>query len=91
MKAKGLRAGISLSDLLLDIKLRAYACGLHPLSLVLQPSFFRRRRGQTTVEYLLMLAVVAGMAAMMAVMFHKRIMGGIFTMIGLIIGAGTPK
>lgn len=50
-----------------------------------------RRPGQTTVEYLLMLAVVAGMAAMMAVLFHKRILGGIFTMVGMIIGAGTPK
>ncbi len=50
----------------------------------------RRRSGQTTVEYLLMLAVVAGMASMMAVLFHKRILGGIFTMVGMIIGAGKP-
>lgn len=49
-----------------------------------------RRRGQTTVEYLLMLAVVAGMAAMMGVLFHKRILGGVFTLVGMIIGAGTP-
>jgi len=49
-----------------------------------------RRPGQTTVEYLLMLAVVAGMAAMMAVLFHRRILGGVFTMVGLIIGAGKP-
>lgn len=55
----------------------------------LAPSF-ARRRGQTTVEYLLMLAVVAGMAAMMGVLFHKRILGGIFTLVGMIIGAGTP-
>lgn len=51
---------------------------------------FARRRGQTTVEYLLMLAVVAGMAAMMGVLFHKRILGGVFTLVGMIIGAGTP-
>ncbi len=50
-----------------------------------------RRRGQTTVEYLLMLAVVAGMAAMMAILLHRRILGGLFTLVGMIIGAGTPK
>ncbi len=49
-----------------------------------------RRSGQTTVEYLLMLAVVAGMASMMAVLFHRRILGGIFTLVGMIIGAGKP-
>ena len=55
-----------------------------------QAPVLARRRGQTTVEYLLMLAVVAGMAAMMGVLFHKRILGGIFTLVGMIIGAGTP-
>ena len=50
-----------------------------------------RRPGQNTVEYLLMLAVVAGMAAMMGIMFHKKILGGLFTLVGMIIGAGTPK
>lgn len=50
-----------------------------------------RRPGQATVEYLLLLAVVAGMASMMAVLFHKRILGGLFTLVGMIIGAGTPK
>lgn len=50
-----------------------------------------RRRGQATVEYLLLLAVVAAMASMMAVLFHKRILGGLFTLVGMIIGAGTPK
>ncbi len=55
-----------------------------------QAPAFARRPGQTTVEYLLMLAVVAGMAAMMGVLFHKRILGGIFTLVGMIIGAGTP-
>ncbi|MCM2266454.1 MAG: hypothetical protein NDI60_01620 [Elusimicrobiales bacterium] len=50
-----------------------------------------RRPGQTTVEYLMMLAIVAGMAAMMAVLFHKRILGGLFTLVGMIIGAGAPK
>ncbi len=81
---------IRLSDVFLDIKFRLVVCGFHPLSFSLKPSSFRKRRGQTTVEYLLMLAVVAGMAAMMGVLFHKRILGGIFTLVGMIIGAGTP-
>ncbi|HCC46619.1 MAG TPA: hypothetical protein DEQ38_00635 [Elusimicrobia bacterium] len=50
-----------------------------------------RRKGQATVEYLLMLAVVVGVTLMFGVLFHKRILGGIFTIVGLIIGAGTPK
>ena len=48
------------------------------------------RRGQTVIEYMLMLAVVAAIAMMMGILFHKKILGGIFTMVGLIIGAGTP-
>lgn len=57
----------------------------------LLPSAFRRRRGQNTVEYMLMLAVVASMAVIMLILFHKKILGGIFTLAGLIMGAGTPK
>ena len=49
------------------------------------------RPGQNTIEFLLMLGVVAGMAAMMGVLFHKKILGGLFTLVGMIIGAGTPK
>lgn len=60
-------------------------------SLPAGPGGLGRRPGQSTVEYLLMLAVVAGMAAMMGIMFHKKILGGLFTLVGLIIGAGTPK
>jgi len=73
---------------------RAYRRGeavFYSLPCKLSPAALSRRPGQTTVEYLMMLAVVAGMATMMAVMFHRRILGGIFTMVGLIIGAGTPK
>ncbi|OGR66653.1 MAG: hypothetical protein A2X31_04855 [Elusimicrobia bacterium GWB2_63_22] len=62
---------------------------LYALPCPLRPAL-GRRPGQTTVEYLLMLAVVAGMASIMAVLFHKRILGGIFTMVGMIIGAGKP-
>ena len=58
-------------------------CPLSPVSL-------KSRPGQSTVEYLLMLAVVAGMASIMGVLFHKRILGGIFTLVGMIIGAGNP-
>ena len=62
-----------------------------PLCLLPHPSSFRLRKGQNTVEYLLMLAVVASMAVIMGILFHKKILGGIFTLAGLIIGAGTPK
>ncbi len=51
----------------------------------------RQRRGQTTVEYLLLLAVIVGMTLMMGVLFYRRILGGFFTLVGMIIGAGTPK
>lgn len=59
-----------------------FACGTAVL---------KRRPGQTTVEYLLMLAIVAAMAVIMVMLFHKKLLGGIFTLAGLIIGAGTPK
>ena len=54
-------------------------------------SAVRRRPGQTTVEYLMMLAVVAAMATVLVILFHKKILGGVFTLAGMIIGAGTPK
>lgn len=49
-----------------------------------------RRAGQTTIEYLLMLAVVAGLVIIIGILFHRRILGGFFTLIGLVIGAGRP-
>jgi|GEM_PF-4213707 len=49
-----------------------------------------QRAGQVTVEYLMMLAIVAGMALIMVALFHKRLLGGMFTMLGLVIGAGRP-
>jgi hypothetical protein len=79
------------SAVIADIKARLAAACCGPLPFLPSPAAFRRRAGQTTVEYLMMLAVVAGMAAMMAVLLHKRILGGIFTLVGMIIGAGTPK
>lgn len=55
------------------------------------PRLLRRRDGQTTIEYLMILAFVAGMFSIMAIFFHRRILGGLFTIVGLAIGAGTPK
>ena len=48
------------------------------------------RKGQTTVEYLLMLAVVVGLTLMVGIFFHKRILGGMFSLVGMVIGAGKP-
>lgn len=79
-----------------NLLLRA-ACGCRGLLLAgqdllsLRPAAFRRRPGQNTVEYLLMLAVVASMAVIMVILFHKKLLGGIFTLAGLIIGAGKPS
>lgn len=70
--------------------LRAEAA-LYAAGAGLSPALLARRRGQTTIEYLLMLGVVGAMATIMGVLFHKRILGGIFTMVGMVIGAGTPK
>lgn len=64
---------------------------IYSLPYPLAPIPYTLRRGQTVIEYMLMLAVVAAMAMMMGILFHKKILGGIFTMVGLIIGAGTPK
>ncbi|MDD2806595.1 MAG: hypothetical protein PHV33_13670 [Elusimicrobiales bacterium] len=83
-----MKKGFNYRDSLLAVQARAAVCGSRLLAL---PAAVRRRPGQTTVEYLLLLAVVGGMAAMMAVMFHRRILGGIFTLVGMIIGAGQPK
>ncbi len=54
------------------------------------PGALRRRPGQNTVEYLLMLAVVASVTIIVGILFHKKVLGGIFTVVGMIIGAGTP-
>lgn len=83
-----MKIGFNYRDSLLAVQAGAAICGSRLLAL---PGEARRRPGQTTVEYLLLLAVVGGMAAMMAVMFHRRILGGIFTLVGMIIGAGQPK
>lgn len=60
---------------------------LTPLSL--RPSALKFRRGQNLVEYMLMLAVVVSVALMLGIAFHKKFLGGFFTLIGMIIGGGT--
>ncbi|MBI4801238.1 MAG: class III signal peptide-containing protein [Elusimicrobia bacterium] len=74
---------IRLSDLLTAIKLRVVVCGFRSSSSL-------RRRGQTTVEYLLMLAVVVGMALTLGIIFYKHILGLFYTMVGMVLGAGEP-
>ena len=90
MKAKGLSMITRLSDILPGIKFRAAVCGFRPSSLIPGPSSFRRRRGQTTVEYLLMLSVIVGMTLTMGIIFYKHILGLFYTMVGLVLGAGEP-
>ncbi|MBI4656477.1 MAG: hypothetical protein HY746_07015 [Elusimicrobia bacterium] len=51
----------------------------------------RKRPGQTAVEYLLMLALIAGMTMLFLMLFHRRLLGGFFTLVGMIIGASTSQ
>jgi Flp pilus assembly pilin Flp len=51
----------------------------------------RRNSGQATVEYLLIMGSVAAMLTIFGVMFHKKIIGGIFTLIGLVIGTSNSS
>jgi len=48
------------------------------------------KKGQTVVEYLLMLAAISAFAIILGILFHRRILGGFFTLVGMIIGAGKP-
>ena len=48
------------------------------------------KKGQTIVEYLLMLAAISAFAIILGILFHRRILGGFFTLVGMIIGAGKP-
>jgi Flp pilus assembly pilin Flp len=57
-----------------------------PMAYGLWRPFRSGRKGQTTVEYLLMLAVVVGVALIIGILFHKKLLGGMFTMLGLIVG-----
>ncbi|MDQ7772120.1 MAG: hypothetical protein RDU13_01220 [Elusimicrobiales bacterium] len=51
----------------------------------------RFRRGQNLVEYMLMLAVIVSVTLMLGIAFHRKFLGGFFTLIGMIIGGGTPS
>lgn len=44
------------------------------------------RRGQQTVEFILMLGTVVTVALAFIVTFHKELAGGFFTIIGSILG-----
>lgn len=50
---------------------------------------FNFRKAQTTVEYLLLLATIAGGTILFFILFYKKIIGIFFTIVGLILGAGT--
>ena len=82
--------GTKFSCILLDITVRAAIFGSRPLSFIPSLSSFRQRKGQSTVEYLLMLAVVVGLTIIVGALFHKRILGGMFSLVGMVIGAGKP-
>ena len=49
------------------------------------------RNGQTVVEYTLMLALIISVVGMVLVAFHKKFLGGLFSIVGIIIGAGNPE
>jgi len=51
----------------------------------------RTKKAQTTVEYLLLLATIAGGTIIFFILFYRKIIGVFFTLVGLILGAGTPK
>ena len=84
-----LKTGLNAQEGLLRRFIRRGGAFLY--SLPSGPRRLARRPGQNTVEYQLMLSVVAGMSIMMGVLFYRKILGGIFTLVGMIIGAGTPK
>ena len=51
----------------------------------------KKRNSQTTVEYLLLLAMTAGLVIMFIILFHRKAIGMFFTIVGFILGAGTPR
>ncbi|MEW5950468.1 MAG: hypothetical protein GX447_06870 [Elusimicrobia bacterium] len=52
---------------------------------------FKKRKGQATVEYLLIMAWVVAGVLILAVLFYKKLLGTFFTIIGMVMGAGTPQ
>lgn len=55
---------------------------------VLQAAFkgVNNKRGQQTVEFILMLGTVVTLVMAFIVTFHKELAGGFFTIIGSILG-----
>lgn len=51
----------------------------------------KKEKGQTTVEYLLMMVSVAAAALILVILFYRKLLGAVFTIIGLVIGAGVPQ
>lgn len=47
--------------------------------------------GQTAIEYLLMLALIAGLAVILGILFNRRLLGGFFSIVGMIIGEGLSR
>ncbi len=50
-----------------------------------------KQAGQTAIEYLLMLALIAGMAVILGILFNRRLLGGFFSIVGMIIGEGLSR
>ena len=61
------------------------------LRFIKKPQPFAGGGGQTAIEYLLMLALVAAMIIIFGVLFNRRLLGGFFSMVGMIIGEGLGK
>lgn len=74
------------ADLYTRISLKAYGIWLTAYGSC-RP-FRHRRKGQATVEYLLMLAVVVGVTLAVGGLFYKTILGGLFSVVGMVLGAG---
>lgn len=47
--------------------------------------------GQTAIEYMLMLAIVAAMITIFGMLFNRKLLGGFFSLVGMIIGEGLGK
>ncbi len=64
-----------------------------PKPLFKRAGFFscKKRAGQGTIEYLLILAWVAAGALIFGAFFFKKLLGTFFTIIGMVMGAGTPQ
>lgn len=56
-----------------------------------RPFLLRKRPGQGTVEYLLIMAWVVAGALILGALFFKKLLGTFFTIIGMVMGAGTPQ